>query len=118
MLGDLSGLFRHASNVVTFKAGETIFEEGKPADLMYVIQEGEVDISSHGKHLETAGQGTIFGEMALIDHETRSATAAARTDCKLVPVGERQFLFMVQETPNFALLVMHVMAERLRKQHE
>jgi CRP-like cAMP-binding protein len=118
MIGDLSGLFRHASNSISFSAGQTIFEEGQPADYMYVILEGSVDISARGRYLDTAEPGSIIGELALIDHNVRSATVVAKTDCRLVPVSQKQFLFMVQETPNFAIRVMHIMAERLRKQNE
>ena len=53
--------------------------------------------------------------MALIDNEPRSATAIAVTDTELVPVSEKQFLFLVSQTPHFALNVMRVLAERLRK---
>jgi CRP-like cAMP-binding protein len=56
----------------------------------------------------------IFGEMALIDGAPRSATAIAATDVKLVPVGEKQFLFLVSRTPYFALNVMRALARRLR----
>jgi CRP-like cAMP-binding protein len=53
--------------------------------------------------------------MALIDHAARSATAIAKTDCEVVPVDERRFLFLVQEHPLFAQHVMRVMANRLRR---
>ena len=56
----------------------------------------------------------IFGEMALIDSEPRSATAVAITDVELVPISEKQFLFLVSQTPYFALKVMRVLAQRLR----
>jgi CRP-like cAMP-binding protein len=52
--------------------------------------------------------------MALIDSESRSAAAVAVTDVGLVPVSERQFLFLVNQTPYFALKVMRVLAQRLR----
>jgi CRP-like cAMP-binding protein len=52
--------------------------------------------------------------MALIDNEPRSATAIAATDVELVPVSEKQFLFLVSQTPYFALKVMRVLAQRLR----
>jgi CRP/FNR family transcriptional regulator, cyclic AMP receptor protein len=52
--------------------------------------------------------------MALIDAAPRSATAVAATDVKLVPVGEKQFLFMISHTPYFALNVMRILARRLR----
>jgi CRP-like cAMP-binding protein len=53
--------------------------------------------------------------MSLIDDSPRSADAVAKTACVLAPVDERRFLFLVHETPMFALHVMSVMAERLRK---
>jgi CRP/FNR family transcriptional regulator, cyclic AMP receptor protein len=98
----------------SFKAGETIFQEGDPAEELYVIQSGEVDIRLSNRLLDTLGPNSIFGEMALIDAAPRSATAVARTDVDLVPVGEKQFLFLVSQTPFFALNVMRVLARRLR----
>ena len=52
--------------------------------------------------------------MALIDRSPRSATVVAATDAIIVPVGEKQFLFLVSRTPHFALNVMRVLAQRLR----
>ena len=111
------GLFRNAPNTITFTAGQVIFEEGEAGDTMYVIQSGQVDIMLHGKLLETAGEGGIFGEMALIDNQPRSGTVVAKTDCRVVPINQKQFLYLLGETPYFAIQVMHVMAERLRRQH-
>ncbi len=111
---NLIGLFRHASNLKTFEPGEKIFETGQPGDTMYAILEGDVDIIVNNKVVETASAGTIVGEMALIDNSPRSADAIAKTACRLAPVDQQRFLFMVAETPNFALWVMHVMANRLR----
>ena len=51
----------------------------------------------------------------MIDHAPRVATAIARTACKLLPIPEKRFLFMVQQTPHFALQIMRVVAERLRR---
>ena len=64
--------------------------------------------------LERLPQYSIFGEMALIDNAPRSATAIAAADAKLVPVSEKQFMFLISNTPYFALNVMRVMARRLR----
>lgn len=97
-----------------FAAGEVIFREGDPAGEFFVVQSGEVEIRHGNRHLETLPQYGIFGEMALIDAAPRSATAVAMTDVKLVAVGEKQFLFLVGNTPNFALNVMRIMARRLR----
>ncbi len=117
-MNNFKGLFRHASNAVSFEPGQVIFSEGDPGDVMYMVQEGEVEIVAHGKLVEIAGEGSIVGEMALVDNEPRSATVTAKTETKLVPVDQKQFSFMVQETPFFAIHVMHVMADRLRKRRD
>jgi CRP/FNR family transcriptional regulator, cyclic AMP receptor protein len=108
-------LFRRAEEYVEFyEPGQVIFEEGQAGDLMYAVVEGEVDIIHNDKVLFSISAGGIFGEMALIDNSPRSATAQAKTQCKLVPVNEKRFLYLVQETPFFALQVMRSMANRLR----
>jgi CRP/FNR family cyclic AMP-dependent transcriptional regulator len=100
-----------------FKAGEVIFKEGDAAAEFFVIQRGKVDIRLGNRLLGTLSDHDIFGEMALIDAAPRSATAIAATDVKLVPVSEKQFLFLVSRTPYFALKVMRVLARRLRAQN-
>ncbi|AMW27995.1 MULTISPECIES: cyclic nucleotide-binding domain-containing protein [Oscillatoriales] len=96
-------------------AGEVIFEEGEPGDLMYGILEGEVDFVVKGKVIETLKKGDVFGEGALVHPEkTRASTAIAKTGCKLATMDERRFLFAIQQTPLFALLVMRSFSNRLR----
>ena len=108
-------LFRDKEGM-SFAAGEFVFKAGDPGETMYIITEGEVDIlDGSGTALDTAGPGSIVGELALIDDTPRSATVIARTDCQLVPVDRRRFQYMVSETPNFGLAVMKVLADRLRK---
>ncbi len=97
-----------------FKADEVIFERGDAAQELFIIQSGEVEIRLGNRLLETVPQYGIFGEMALIDAAPRSATAVAATDVKVVPIGEKQLLFLISNTPHFALNVMRTMARRLR----
>jgi len=97
-----------------FKAGDVIFRQGEPAQELFIVQSGEVEIRLGNRVLETLSQYSIFGEMALIDGAPRSATAVAVSDAKLVAVSEKQFLFLISNTPYFALNVMRVMAGRLR----
>ena len=97
-----------------FKSGDTIFSEGDAATELYVVKSGKVGIRLGNRTLDTLGPNDIFGEMALIDSSPRSATAVAETDVEVVPVSEKQFLFLVSETPFFALSVMRVLAKRLR----
>jgi CRP/FNR family cyclic AMP-dependent transcriptional regulator len=98
----------------SFKAGETIFRAGDAAGELFVVQSGTVEIRVGDRVVETLSEHGIFGEMALIDDGPRSATVVAVSDVKLVPVGQKQFLFLVRETPHFALNVMRVLARRLR----
>jgi CRP/FNR family transcriptional regulator, cyclic AMP receptor protein len=97
-----------------FKAGDVIFREGDPAQELFIIQSGEIEIRLGNRVLETLSQYSIFGEMALIDDAPRSATAVAVSDAKLVPVSEKQFLFLISNTPYFALNLMRIMTRRLR----
>jgi CRP-like cAMP-binding protein len=111
-------LFRNESDFKSISAGATLFAEGDAGDAMFVILEGEIELSIRGHHVATLGPGEIFGEMALVDSNPRVATAVAKTACKLIPVSQKRFLFMVQQTPYFALQIMKVMAERLRRMDE
>ena len=97
-----------------YKSGDVIFREGDAAQELFIIQSGEVEIRLGNRVLERLPQFAIFGEMALIDAAPRSATAVAASDVTLVPVSEKQFLFLISNTPHFALNVMRVMARRLR----
>jgi CRP-like cAMP-binding protein len=99
----------------TFAAGTTIFEQGEMGEVLYIVRKGSVALSADGRYLETVEPGGMFGEMALIDREPRSATAQAEADSELVTIDKRRFWFLVQETPYFAEIVMRVMADRLRR---
>ena len=96
------------------KAGSIIFREGDEAYQLYVIKSGQVRIQIGNRTIAELSANSIFGEMALIDNEPRSATAIAATDVELVAVSEKQFLFLVSQTPYFALKVMRALAQRLR----
>ena len=83
---------------------------------MFVVEEGEVNVVIGDKIFETVVSEGFFGEMALIDHEPRSAAAIAHTDCKLLVLNQHRFSFFVDEIPFFATTVMKKMAERLRRE--
>lgn len=108
-------IFKDSKDYKTFAPGETIFEEGQTGDYMYVLIEGQVDVVVDDKVYDTLSPGGIFGEMALIDDSPRSATVRANVYCKVVPIDQYNFTHYVQHSPFFALQVMSVMAERLRR---
>ncbi len=107
-------MFRNESESVSFDAGQPIFHEGDSGDTMYVILEGEVEISIGGELVETLTAGEPFGEMALVDQSPRLVTAIAKMPTVLASVPLKRFLYMVEETPYFSVQIMKVMAERLR----
>jgi CRP/FNR family transcriptional regulator, cyclic AMP receptor protein len=112
----LPNIFETDTPPISYKAGAIIFAEGEPRDKMYVVKTGAVDLLVRGEVVETVWEDGFFGAMTLIDHEPRSATALAKSDCSLIPITERQFLFLVQ-TPFFALSIMRTLATRLRKRN-
>ncbi len=115
---DFTMLARAGHETRSFGDGDAIFSVGDPGTEMYVVKSGDVDIMVGDKLLATVGPGGIFGEMALVDGDPRSADAVARSDCEVVPVDERAFTFLISETPHFALQVMRTLAERLRRMNE
>lgn len=112
---NLAELFRHETDLQALAAGQALFKEGEQGELMYVLISGTAEITVRGRLVETAEAGAILGEMAMIDDDIRSATVSAKTDCKLLAIDRKRFNFLIQQTPNFALYVMRVIANRLRK---
>ena len=109
-------LFQHETDLLEILAGQPLFKSGDDLNsTMYVLMAGTAEVLVNGKVVETAGPGAILGEMAMIDQGVRSATVIARTNCKFVVIGRKRFDFLVQQTPNFALGVMRVIANRLRR---
>ena len=106
-------------SVQFYLAGDLIFAEGAPGDLMYVILEGEVQIlkaASDGstKILSTLGKGEFFGEMALIDDSPRSASAVAKTEAKVLGLNESVLDSYIMTNPEFAAKMIRNLAKRLR----
>jgi CRP/FNR family transcriptional regulator, cyclic AMP receptor protein len=109
-------LFQNDASAEAFAPGEVIFRAGDDSEgEMFAVSEGEIDIQLNGHSVETVGPGGVFGEMGLIDHQTRSADAVAKTAVKVVRINERRFGFLVQHNPFFPLHVMRTMTERIRR---
>ncbi|MBV5262239.1 cyclic nucleotide-binding domain-containing protein [Synechococcus moorigangaii CMS01] len=109
-------LFQHDHDTRDFAAGTVIFEAGTVGDYLYIIQTGEVNIQFQGQPLSVLGEGEALGEMAVIDPGSpRSATAIAKTDCRLVVIDQKRFSFLIQQNPYFAIEIMKTLAERLSR---
>jgi CRP/FNR family transcriptional regulator, cyclic AMP receptor protein len=102
-------------------AGTVFFTENEKAsrillkrDKMYLLLEGQVGLAAKGKALGMVKVGEIFGEMAAISDSPRSATALAKTPCRVIALDDRQFTAALQKKPEFALMMLGVMIQRLR----
>jgi CRP-like cAMP-binding protein len=112
----VSGVFRNAQKTLTLSAGDIVFEKGDSGAEMYGVVEGQIELQAGDRTIATLGPDDVFGEMALVDESPRMATAVAKSDTVLAVIDRRLFLFMIHETPTFALSVMSTMAQRLREQ--
>jgi CRP/FNR family transcriptional regulator, cyclic AMP receptor protein len=110
----LQEIFRNLDSYVPFKPGQIIFKEGEFGDIMYVLMEGHVDVLVGDNVIGTFEPVEIFGEMAVIDAGPRSATVRAKTDCKLISINQKRFVFLVQQKPQFAIHIMRILVERIR----
>ncbi len=109
-------ILKREKDIRSIEPGQPIFTEGEPGDVMYAVVEGQVNIVRKGQVLERIGEGGIFGELALLDERPRSASAiAAGANCKVAVIDLKRFSMLVQQTPYFAVEVMRVMAERMRR---
>ena len=98
----------------TFSAGETIIKEGVGAAAFFVIESGEATVSIRGKRIRTMGRGDYFGEIALIDQGTRSASVTASTEVVCHGLTFWEFRPLVQANATIAWNLLQTLAKRLR----
>ena len=108
-------IFRNVPDLLTIPAGTEICRLNEPGETMFAVVEGVVEIWRGEKLLGEVTAGGSFGEMSLLDKTPRAATARAKTDCRVAEIDEKRFLFLVQQTPYFALEVMRTISTRLRE---
>lgn len=111
---NIKKLFRDWDSVEEFEAGTVIFSEREPAEVMYVILDGEVELTVQGTSLGTEGEGGIIGEMAVIGAESRSASATALSKVRVARLDREQFRDLVRKNSRFSLHAMTAFANRLR----
>jgi CRP-like cAMP-binding protein len=113
--------FESAGKEESVAAGTVFFAENEKAsrillkrDKMYLLVEGDVALTAKGKPLGAVKVGHIFGEMAAISDSPRSATAVARTACRVLSLDDKQFYSALQKKPEFALMMLGTLIQRLR----
>lgn len=113
-------IFKHADNAEEIPQGHVLFEQGDEADVMYAVVDGELEVEVNGSVVSTVGPGQVVGEMALVDRHQRPRTATVRASVpsKVVAIDEDEFQRFVHRTPFFALQMLRIVSERLRKTNE
>ena len=102
-----------------YEDGEILVRQGEPGDCMFVIQEGEVEIviEKDGRDtvLRRAGPGEMLGEMAIFQHQVRSATVRAKGPARALTVDKKNFLRRINEDPSIAFRLVESMSSRVRE---
>jgi CRP-like cAMP-binding protein len=99
---------------IAAQPGEILCEEGEPGDYFYTIVEGEAEVCKGGKVLSILHPGEIFGEMALLTGEPRSATVIARTPMELYALRKKDFGHVLSWSPHMAWALSRSLARRLK----
>jgi CRP/FNR family cyclic AMP-dependent transcriptional regulator len=112
---DKMALLAERGEIVALRPGEFLFREGDDADAFYIVKSGVLRVMSGSTIYETVRAGGIVGEMAMVDKGApRSASVITGTYAQLTKIGPAEFLTLIASEPDFALVVMRVMARRLR----
>lgn len=114
ILADLSPIMQEEE----IEQGTAIFKEGDTGDCMYIIYQGQVRIHKGDKELAILGEKEVFGELSLLDAETRSASATAHTDCVLYKIDQEPFYELIDSRPEIAKGFIKILCQRLRAQNE
>jgi CRP-like cAMP-binding protein len=114
ILADLAPLMQEEE----YEQNTLIFPEGEIGDCMYIIYQGEVKIHKAGTTLAVLKEKEVFGELALLDAEVRSASATTNTDCVLFRIEQEPFYELIENRPEVAKGFIKILCQRLRAQNE
>ena len=107
-------LFQNWQDMVEFDAQTVIFSAGEPAEILYFIISGEIELHLHGRSLSIQSTGGIIGAMAMLPSATHSTTATSRSSVKLARIDQAQLKELVAGNAEFSLYMMAALANRLR----
>lgn len=103
-----------------YRDGEVIIRQGSTGDSMYVIQGGRVEVLQHSdsgeeQHLAFLDRGDFFGEMAVFEKETRSATVRAAGEARILKIDKKTLLTRIRDDPLLAVNLLKTMSHRVRE---
>lgn len=100
---------------ISFPAGRTLIEEGKPGREFFVIAEGTVDVRRDGKKLSPRGDSNSFGEMALLTGKPRNATVTTTSPVRALVITDRAFKALLKDVPSLSTKLLASLAARLAR---
>ncbi|MBU6120205.1 cyclic nucleotide-binding domain-containing protein [Hymenobacter siberiensis] len=103
---------------VTFREGEEIFAKGDIGTSLFILHDGQVGIFNGPQQLATFGPGDFFGELALLDAEPRSATAAALSEVLAFRIDQEDFYDLMEERGEVLRNILRMLCQRIRAQNE
>lgn len=103
-----------ASEEVPIEAGRVLVEQGRTGREFFLILEGTAVVRRNNRKVAELGPGEYFGELALLDHGFRSASVVANTDMRVLLLGQREFVGVLDSIPGMAYKLLTIMAQRLR----
>ena len=104
-----------ATRELEVPAGHELAREETFGEDFFLILDGDVRIHRSGATLRTMGPGDFLGEIALIDHGRRTASATTETDCRLLVLGHREFHALLDSQPDIRVHVLEALARRVRQ---
>jgi CRP-like cAMP-binding protein len=104
-----------AGDEVSMPAGSLIIDQGQMGREAFVVVDGSVAVKRNGKKVATLGPGSILGELSLLDHGPRTATATCETDCTLLVLSQRTFLGVLDEVPALSHKLLAALASKVRE---
>ena len=99
---------------ITMTAGSLLVDQGQTGREAFVILEGDVAVKRNGRKVATLGPGAIVGELSLLDHGPRTATAVCETDCTLFVISQRNFMPVLDDVPTINHKILAALAGRIR----
>lgn len=104
-----------ASEEITMTAGTLIVDQGQTGREAFVIVDGDVIVKRNNRKVATLGPGSVVGEMSLLDHGPRTASAICDTDCTLLVIDQRRFLNVIDDVPAISHKLLATLASRIRE---
>jgi CRP-like cAMP-binding protein len=104
-----------ATDEIKMTAGTLLVDQGQTGREAFIIVEGTVSVKRNNRKIAELGPGDVLGELSLLDHGPRTATAVCETDCQLLVLDQRHFLAVLDDVPSMNHKLLANLAQRIRE---